>query len=387
MTSRPGTTGKTDVPPDEAIEEISGLLEMDEVNAGGSQTADSSGELEADAAHADTSDVSHALDVSLETPSPMKLESYLLPPPVADEPASGQAPEAESASATNMAYEDLLEKLVLPTPSAAPDENEAAEELPPFASSRPSSSHAASSPLANLFPPGAPSLADVSDERTVVTANPLLAEEQEAAAREAENFILPAAPVAPPVFVEPQVLAPPVVANLRPAALAPNKFIQISYPMFGFMMLAAVLVGGVLSRLMAPTTPTVVTPPPAQAPTLVARPVVPAQPTQPANPAPQVVPLPTPTEPPAPAPRAAQPAATAEARAPGEIPAAQPATEELGMDEAQPVARAKVHHAAKPPRPPKSAAPRPVVVKPVAAAKPATSKKPGKGGWVDPFAQ
>jgi hypothetical protein len=150
------------------------------------------------------------------------------------------------------------------------------------------------------------------------------------------------------------------------------------------MMLAAVLVGGVLSRLMAPTTPTVVTPPPTQAPTLVARPVVPAQPTQPANPAPQVVPLPTPTEPPAPALRAAQPAATAQARAPGEI---QPATEELGMDEAQPVARAKVHHAAKPPRPPKSAAPRPVVVKPVAGAKPATSKKPGKGSWVDPFAQ
>jgi hypothetical protein len=221
----------------------------------------------------------------------------------------------------------------------------------------------------------------------VVTANPLLAEEQEAAAREAENFILPAAPVAPPVFVEPQVLAPPVVANQRQAVLAPSKFIQISYPMFGFMMLAAVLVGGVLSRLMAPSTPTVVTPPPAQAPTLVARPVVPAQPAQPANPAPQVVPLPTPTEPPAPAPMAARTAAAAAAKAPAELPAAQPAPEELGMGEIQPVARAKVHHAAKTPRPPKSAVPRPVVVKPVAAAKPATSKKPGKGGWVDPFAQ
>ena len=388
MTSGPGTTGKTDVPPDEAIEEISGLLEMDEVNAGGSQTADASGEPEADAAHAATSDVSHELDVSLETPSPVGLESYLLPPPVADEPASGQAPEAESASATNMAYEDLLEKLVLPTPSAAPDESEAAEEPPPFAPPRVSSSHAAVSPLANLFPPGAPSLADVSDERTVVTANPLLAEEQEAAAREAENFILPAAPVAPPVFVEPQVLAPPVVANQRQAVLAPNKFIQISYPMFGFMMLAAVLVGGVLSRLMAPTTPTVVTPPPAQAPTLVARPVVPAQPTQPANPAPQVVPLPTPTEPPAPAPMAARPAAAAAAKkAPAELPAAQPAPEELGMGEIQPVARAKVHHAAKTPRPPKSVAPKVAAVKPAAAAKPAAPKKPAKGGWVDPFAQ
>ena len=86
MTSGPGTTGKTDVPPDEAIEEISGLLEMDEVNAGGSKTADGSGEPEADVAHAATSDVSHELEVSLETPSPVQLESYLLPPPVADEP-------------------------------------------------------------------------------------------------------------------------------------------------------------------------------------------------------------------------------------------------------------------------------------------------------------
>ena len=191
--------------------------------------------------------------------------------------------------------------------------------------------------MANLFPSGAPSLADVSDERTVVTANPLLAEEQEAAAREAENFILPAASVAPPVFVEPQVLAPPVGGNLRPTVLAPNKFVQISYPMFGFMMLAAVLVGGVLSRLMAPPR-AVVTALPAQVPTLVARPVVPVPPTppaQPANPAPQVVPLPTPTEPPAPAPAAAQPAAAAAARAPAEAPAAQPAPEEFGMGESQ----------------------------------------------------
>jgi len=233
------------------------------------------------------------------------------------------------------------------------------------------------SPLANLFPSGAPSLADVSDERTVVTANPLLAEEQEAAAREAENFILPAAPVAPPVFMEPQVLAPPIGGNLRPTVLAPNKFIQISYPMFGFMMLAAVLVGGVLSRLMAPPR-TVVTALPAQVPTLVARPVVPVPPAQPANPAPQVVPLPTPTEPPV----AAQPAAAAAARrAPAEAPAAQPAPEEFGMGESQSGARVRAHHAVKSPRPPKSAAPRPV------AAKSAASKKPAKGGWVDPFAQ
>jgi len=356
---------------------------MDESNAAGSHTAASSGEPEGEAALAATSDVSRELDVSLETPSPVKLESYLLPPPVAEESASGQAPEAESASASNMAYEDLLEKLVLPTQPAAPDESEAAEEPPPFASSRPSSSHAASSSLASLFPPGVQSLADVSDERTVVTANPLLAEEQEAAAREAENYILPAAPVAPPVFVEPPVPAQPVGAGHQPTGLAPGKFVQISYPMFGFMMLAAVLVGGVLSRLMAPAR-TVVTPPPVQAPTLVARPVVPAQPTQPANPAPQVVPLPTPTESPAPAPR---PAATAEAKPQVEVPAAGAAPEEPGQVESQPAAKPKGHHAVKSPRPPKIAAPKVAAVKPPAAAKPAASKKAAKGGWVDPFAQ
>jgi len=380
MTSGPGTTGKTDVPPDEAIEEISGLLEMDEVNAGGSQTADASGEPEADAAHAATSDVSHELDVSLETPSPVGLESYLLPPPVADEPASGQAPEAESASATNMAYEDLLEKLVLPAQPAAPDEVEEAEEPPPFASPQPSLAQPTPSPLANLFPPSVQSIQTVSDERTVVTANPLLAEEQEAAAREAENYILPAAPVAPPAFVESPIVAQPVRQNLPAAGLAPSKFIQISYPMFGFMMLAAVLVGGVLSRLMAPTR-VVVTQPPAPAPTLVARPVVPAQPTQPANPAPHVVPLPTPTESPTPAPAGAEPAATAEAKPLGETATAESSPEEPVAGEPRPAARPKVHHTAKAPRPPKSAAPK------AAPAKPAATKKPAKGGWVDPFAQ
>lgn len=380
MTSGPGATGKTDVPPDEAIEEISGLLEMDESKAGESETADSSEESDADAAHAAAPAVGDGLDVSLETPGPVKLDSYLVPPPVADEPPNGQTPEPESASATNMAYEDLLEKLVLPSQLAAPDEAEAAEEPPPFASPRPSSAESTPSPLGSLFPPSAPAIPTTSDERTVVTANPLLAEEQEAAAREAENYILPAAPVATPVFVESPILAQPFRAKPQPTGLAPSKVIQISYPMFGFMMLAAVLVGGVLSRLMAPTR-VVVTPPPAQAPTLVARPVVPAQPTQPANPAPRVVPLPTPTELPAPAPAVAQPAATAEAKPPGEIPTAEPPLEESGAGELRTATRARVHHAAKSPRPSKSVAPK------VAPAKPVASKKPGKGGWVDPFAQ
>jgi hypothetical protein len=387
MTSGPGTTGKADVPPDEAIEEISGLLEMDELNPGESKAADGAEQPQADAAHVATPGVGDELHFSMETPGAVQVDSYLLPPPVSDESPGGPAPEPESASATNLAYEDLLEKLVLPTKPSASDENEAPEDPPPFASPRPSSSHSSSTPLASLFPPGAPSIADVSDERTVVTANPLLAEEQEAAAREAETYILPAASQATPVFqvtpvfVEPPVAAKPVRVAFQRTGLALNKVIQISYQKFGIALLAAMLVGGLLSRLMAPTR-AVVSAPSAQIPTLVAKPVVPAQPTQAANPAPQVVALPTPSQSPPPAPAAAQPAAAAEARPQGEIPIAhQPTPVEPGAVEYKTAAKAKVHHVAKSPRPPKSAAPK------VAPAKPAAPKKPAKGGWVDPFAQ
>jgi hypothetical protein len=373
MTSGPGTTGNTDVPPDEAIEEISGLLEMDELNAGGPKTAESSEEPAAYAAHAAYAGDEH--DVSMETPVPVGLDSYLVPPPVADESPAEQTPGVESPSATNLAYEDLLEKLVLPATPAAPDEAEAAEEPPPFASAQPSSPHPSSSSLGNLFQPSPAT----SEERTVVTANPLLAEEQEAAAREAESYILPPASVPTPAFAAPPIVARPVRATLQKTSLALKEVVQISYQKLGIMLLVAVLVGVGISRLMTPTR-AAVSPPPAQPPTLVARPVLPVQPAQPANPAPQVVPLPNPAEaPPVSAPPAARP--TAEARPSGVIPAAEPAPVGAGGGEPKTAARAKVHHAAKPPRPPKSAAPK------VAPAKPVAGKKPAKGGWVDPFAQ
>jgi hypothetical protein len=292
---------------------------------------------------------------------------------MADEPSPGA--DAESVSSTNLAYEDLLEKLVLPATPAAPAEAEAAEEPPPFAAVQPSSPHPSSSPLGNLFQPSAAT----SEERTVVTANPLLAEEQEAAARDAENYILPPASVAPPAFATPTVVAKPVRATLQRARLSLSKVVQLSYQKLGIMLLVAALVGGGLSRLMTPIR-VVVTAPPAQTPTLVARPVVPVQPTQPANPAPQVVPLPNPAEPPAPAPPAERRAASAEPRPSGETPAAA-AAPAPGGGEPKTAARAKVHHAAKSPRPPRSVAPRTV------PAKPAAPKKPAKGGWVDPFAQ
>jgi hypothetical protein len=322
--------------------------------------------------------VGDEIHFSLETPGAVKVDSYLLPPPVSDESLGGQAPEAESASATNLAYEDLLEKLVLPTGPAAPDEGEAPEDPPPFASSRPSSAQATPTPLVNLFTPGVPPGLDSSDERTVVTANPLLAEEQEAAAREAETYILPAAaPRATPVFVQPPVVAHPVHAAFERTGLALHKVIQISYQKLGIMLLVAMLAGVLVSRLMAPTRAVVSASTP-QTPTLTATPVVPAQPTQAANPAPRVVALPTPSEPPA-----DQPAAPAAAKPSAAIPTAAPTPAESGAGESKTAAKARVHHVVKSssPRPVKSAAPK------AAPAKPASPKKPAKGGWVDPFAQ
>jgi hypothetical protein len=383
MTSGPGTTGKTDVPPDEAIEEISGLLEMDEFNPGDPKAAGSAEQPQADGARVATPGVGDEIHFSMETPGAVKVDSYLLPPPpVSDESSDGQAPQAESAS-TNLAYEDLLEKLVLPTGPAIPDEGEAPEDPPPFASSRPSSAQATPTPLVNLFTPGVPPGLDTSDERTVVTANPLLAEEQQAAAREAETYILPAAPLplATPVFVQPPVVAHPVHAAFERTGLAIHKVIQISYQKLGIMLLVAMLAGGLVSRLMAPTRAVVSAPTP-QTTTLTATPVVPAQPTQAAKPAPQVVALPTPSEPPAARP-AAQPAAPAAAKPSAAIPTAAPTPAESGAGESKTAAKARVHHVVKAssPRPVKSAAPK------AAPAKPAAPKKPAKGGWVDPFAQ
>jgi hypothetical protein len=380
MSSGPGTTGKSNVPSDEAIEEISGLLEMDDLKASELQ-ADSADQAEANASHGGSAVFGDALDVSMETPGPVSVDSYP-PPPVSDESSSEETQEADSGSSSNMAYEDLLEKLVLPANPAAA-EAPPSEVTPALTPSR----NSGSSPLANLYPVSVtPGPSSSSDDRTVVTVNPLLAEEQEAAARGAESYILPAA-VAPaplPSFATPPMIRQPVrETTTRP--VIPGKTITMTYPIFGVMMLAGVLVGGVISRVMSPAR-LVVTVPPTQ--TLVGQPVVPAQVTPPANPAPQVVPLPMPTETPTPAQPVAQPAAVAKPAAAAEPPAA---AEEPAAGEPAAAPKPRVHHVAKTPRPPKNVAAKPVAAaKPAAppkpAAKPSASKKPSKG-WTDPFAQ
>ncbi len=363
MTSGPGITGKTDSP-DDAIEEISGLLEMDELKASEAAEEDS------ESAHAVSEAVGEALDVAMETPSPAKLDAYLPPPPVSEEPSQPESSEGEAGLGSNMAYEDLLEKLVLPA-QPAPVEEPAAHQVTP----RPSSVLASSSPD-SLFPSNVTPGPVTSDERTVVTVNPLLAEEQEAAARGAESYILPAAPPPQPLLPN----TPVVVPQARPATtpttpkfvVLPGKIVQATYPVFGGIVLGGIILGILVGRASAPTkviekvqvvqAQPVATPSPA-----------PGQAAQ-ASPTPEVVPLPTPSEAPKPA---AQPAAAA-------------AAEEPAAEEAKPEAKPKAHHASKASHSPKPAKPA-VAAKPVAAAKaapaakPAGGKKPGKG-WVDPFA-
>ncbi len=368
MTSGPGSTGKTDSP-DDAIEEISGLLEMDELKAGEPSSEPSDGDPEQ--SHEVSEAVGEALDVAMETPSPANLDAYLPPPPVSEEPSTEEPAEAEAGLGSNLAYEDLLEKLVLPAQPAPVEE-------PAASQATPNPVHV-SSPVESLFPSNVTPGPVASDERTVVTVNPLLAEEQEAAARGAESYILPAAPPPQPLLPDTPVVEPQVRPAKTPKfAVLPGKIVQATYPVFGGIVLGGIVLGVLLGRASAPTKEIekvkVVQVQP------LAPQAAPVQAAQPANPTPEVVPLPAPSDEPKPV---AQPTAAAEPAQSAEVAAEEPAAEEP-----KPEAKPKVHHA-KASRPAKPVAKPAAVAKAVAAAKPAAkpaaSKKPAKG-WVDPFA-
>jgi hypothetical protein len=407
MSSGPGITGKSPLHPEEAIEEISGLLDIDDgLSSAGSKSGDSQG-VESD-----------AVEVSMDTPPPA-------PPGPYGEAQSSADDSSEPVS--NMAYEDLLEKLVLPG-AESPHEN------PPLQASEPlfpsAETPAPADQETETAEEGAPwggadaaSLMDSAEERTVVTQNPLIAEEQEAARGAAQtpaaipdlsyqaaaaaayeqpsscgetaqisygdtaqaSYAEPAqapcdfpsvldnapatAPVAPAPMVAPVAPAPmalPPQPAASPAA-APRR-IQMSYPMFGGFALAALVVGGLAVRFLAPApapqlvpvqAEAVVEPVPAQAP--AAPTPVPAQPV--AAPAPEVVPVPPPAQP-ATAPEPAAEAKPAEA-------------------EPKPAPKPKAHYSPKP----VAKAPTKVEAKPAPAPKPAKSAGKKQSGWSDPFAQ
>jgi hypothetical protein len=371
MSTGPGPTRKADGSAEASVDDIADLLVEDESHQGrieGEQSLDD------------------GLDVMLETPGPA-LVSTFMPPPPAPPPVEGVAEDAEESEsaeepgeATNLAYEDLLAKLVLPAKAPEPE-----PAMPALASSLPlpesiTAPAAPTPPAVSFRRPSSPSLqvAPPSDERTLVTVNPLLAEEQEAAAREGRA----GSREQPPIMVQ---------EEMRPALTEPMAALNGAKSRLFYLMAGGLLVLGgfvlavVLLKLIMPT--------PAPPPPVVIAPA----PLPPPPPAAHVEPLP-PSVPPAAippaapaAPEATAPAATPPSEAP--IPGAEEAAAaevEKTPPKAHKPATHKVAHVAAPKPAPKSAvAPK---VAPTQAAAPAAKapkapagKKPKSGGYADPF--
>jgi hypothetical protein len=346
MSTGPGPTRKADGSHDESADDVPHLPGEDEAI----QENVDSGQI-----------LDDGLDVMLETPGPVLVNSFMPPPP---SPTSGTPEEEsdsveESGSATNLAYEDLLAKLVLPAKASEPEP----------ALSAPVSPLPLPDPVPVAEPikrPSSPSFlaAPPTDERTLVTENPLLAEEQEAAVREGRTG---SREVPHAIHEEMRAALTEPVGN---GAVKSKAFYLMLGGLLalGFMILAVLVL-----KLIMPT--------PAPPPPIVIRPA----PLPPPAPPTHVEPLP-PTEAVVPAaPVPAPPAAAAEAE---QRPAPESPEEAVAPEPAQPKAhksavRPRATHAAvaKPAAAPKPAAP-------AKAEKPAKEKKVGKSGghgWVDPF--
>jgi hypothetical protein len=361
MSTGPGPTRKPDGTADASVDDIADLLVED----------DHSSELAAGEAAGEDN-----LDVMLETPGPALANPFMPPPP---SPMGDSAEENETADADegggNLAYEDLLAKLVLPAKAPEPEPQMPAVMSslplpePPTAPSLPVQAFSASSvPTLQAAPP--------AEERTLVTENPLVAEEQEAAAREGRLLRDPGLPV-------------PVQGDLRSLTTAPMTVPGNGAPRSRFFYMVAgglVVLAGVLLVVLVLK---LLTPAPMPAPPAAVAPTPPL-PLPPSAPPAVVEPLPPSTPPPAAAP--AEPVAAPEPSAAAPEPSGQ----------AEPSAPAKPHKPAhaRPPRPatPKVAAtPKPApapkaTVAPKVAPAPApapkapkaSGKKP-KGGYADPF--
>ena len=374
MSTGPGPTHKADGSAEASVDDVADLLVEGE-----SRQAPTEGEQSLD----------DGLDVMLETPGPALVSTFMPPPPAppAADDVAEDADESESAEepgeATNLAYEDLLAKLVLPAKAPEPE-----PAMPALASSLPLpeslTAPAAPTPPAVAFKrPSSASfqIAPPSDERTLVTVNPLVAEEQEAAAREGRSG---SRELLPPIMVQeemrPALTEPMVAAN---GAAKSRLFYLMSgggLVLFGFVL--AVVLLKLIMPTPAPPTPVVITPAPLPPPL----------------PAAHVEPLP-PSAPPTAAIPTAAPAAAPEAPAavPPEVPApgTEGGAEALEVEKAQPKAhKAAAHKVAHTTAPKPAAAPKPAVVasKAAPAAAPAAKtpkapagKKAKASGYADPF--
>ena len=366
MSTGPGPTRKADGTADASVDDIADLLVEDDPSSN----------------HAASEEVSEdGLEVMLETPGPVLANPFMPPPP---SPMGDAGEENESAeedgAATNLAYEDLLAKLVLPAKAPEPE-----PEMPALMSSLPLPEPDASllpPPPAPYLHPSSPSLqvAPPAEERTLVTENPLVAEEQEAAFREGRLLARePGIPVQDELRHAP---TEPVAGPANGGAKSRLVYLMLG----GLLVLGGMILAVLVLKLLMPTPP--------QAPQVVA-------------PAPPPAPSPPPSAPPAhvePLPPSAPPAAALPSEPVPENPPAVPEPPAVEPDRAGPRPHRPAAHA-KPPRPaapkaapapkpapaPKAAAPK-VTPAPKAAPAPepkapkAAGKKAGKaGGYADPF--
>ena len=369
MPTGPGPTRKADGTAEASVDDIADLLVEDESHPGrveGDQSLDD------------------GLDVMLETPGPALVSTFMPPPPspiadgVADDSAD-DAEESESAEepgeATNLAYEDLLAKLVLPAKAPEPE-----PAMPALATSLllPESLTDAATPTPEALSFTRPSsstfqVAPPTDDRTLVTDNPLVAEEQEAAFREGRAASREHPPLVIQEDMRPAVTEPMVTANTG----AKSRLLYLM--LGGLLVLGGMILAVLVLKLLMPT--------PAPQPAVVITPAPP--PPSPAPPA-HVEPLPPSAPPAAGMPTAAHPAMAH----PPEIPPA--VGEGLAPETEKPKAHRvhKVAHVAAPaPKPapaPKvtatpKAPPAPAVAPAAKAPKAPVGKKPKTSGYADPF--
>jgi hypothetical protein len=365
MSTGPGPTHKPDGTADASVDDIADLLVEDD-----SPQDRHDGEQPSD----------DGLDVMLETPGPALASTFMPPPP---SPAGGEGEELESAEeagpSTNLAYEDLLAKLVLPAKVPEPE-----PEMPALVSSPPLA-ELGSSPSGSYQRPSSSSLqvAPPTDERTLVTENPLLAEEQEAAVREGR---MASREQAPAVYEELRTVPTAPIAPVNGAGKSRMFYLMLG----GLLVLGGMILAVLVLKLLMPT--------PAPQPPAVIAPAPPAPPPPTAPPA-HVEPLPPSTPPAAAAPIPAGPSGGVlpenTAGIPDSVPGVVPPQPKVRKTHSKP-ARAAVPKAAAAPKavaaaraasaPKPAAMPKAAVVPAAKVPKAAPAKKPGKSsGYADPF--
>ena len=263
MSTGPGPTRNADGTADASVDDIADLLVEDEATSNR-------------AASEEVSD--DGLEVMLETPAPVLANPFMPPPPspMGDAGEENDGGE-ENGAATNLAYEDLLAKLVLPAKAPEPE-----PEMPALMSSLPLPESIAL-PSASYIRPSSQSLlaAPPAEERTLVTENPLLAEEQEAAAREGR---LPTRDH--PVVMHEELRSAPTEPLAVANGAAKSRMVYLM--LGGLLVLGGMILAVLVLKLLMPTpppqTPVVISPAPAPAPPPLAPPahVVPLPPSAPA---------------------------------------------------------------------------------------------------------